>query len=147
MPGPLTRLYDQVSERWTSWLAARRCIRLARADLTEFDARVSQAIAIPELFATLSTGEILGHTRLQLVTDDEVALAIAELSLEQRLALHLFKQGATYREIAAALRLSDERALHEIKTVLCRLADQLVPVATETDGSMANCGEQPGRQS
>ena len=81
MPGPLTRLYDQVSERWTSWLAARRCIRLARADLTESDALSSQAMASPEPLATLSTGEILGHTGLHLVTDDEVALAIAELSL------------------------------------------------------------------
>ena len=147
MPDPLTRLYDQVSERWTSWLAVRRCIRLARADLTEFDALISQAMASPEPFATLSTGEILGHTGLHLVTDDEVALAIAELSLEQRLVLHLFKQGATYREIATALRLSDECALHEIKIVLCRLADQLVPLANETGGPLPNCGDQPGRQS
>jgi hypothetical protein len=145
MPGPLTRLYDQVSDRWTSWLAVRRCIRLARADLTEFDPLNSQAIASPEPFGCLSTGEISGHKGLRLVPDDELALAIAELSLEHRLVLDLFKQGATYREIAAALRLSDEHALHELKTVLCRLADQFVPPAADTDGSTANCGDDPVR--
>jgi DNA-directed RNA polymerase specialized sigma24 family protein len=126
MAGPLNRLYYHVSDRWASWLAVRQCIRLARAELTEFDELTSQAISSPESCGRLSA-EILENAGTRLIADDELAVAIAELSIEQRLVLHLFRQGATYREIAAALRLSDECALREIKVVLCSLADRLFP--------------------
>jgi hypothetical protein len=120
----LNRLYDRASDRWTSWLAVRRCIRLARADVPEFDELTCKAKTSLKSLAG-SSGLIPGNAGSVLVSDDELAVAIAELSVEQRLVLHLFKQGATHREIGAALQLSDERALNEIKILLCRLADQL----------------------
>jgi RNA polymerase sigma factor (sigma-70 family) len=126
MAVPINRLYGYVSERWNTWLAVRLCIRLARPDrpATNLPAMVdpkSVDISLRELDSCSEEEQ----------NDDELAQAISELSTEQRLVLHFFKQGATYREIAAALRLSDERVLRELKTVLRRLADQLFPPSTQ----------------
>jgi len=120
------RICDQVAERWTLWRLVRWCSRLSRADAREFDQLVSQmsAMRTPDKDTVRDTS---GPDDAIRQPDDRLAAAIAELRLEERILLHLLVHGVSCHEVSVALQISDERVRHELKAVLCRLADVVHP--------------------
>lgn len=100
-----------------SWML-RWCTRLATLDRRAFEATVLRTPL--DSHAPFLDGDISSASTL--AEDLLLAAAIAELSEQQRVLLCMLKQGAAYREIAAALGMSDECALRALAALLCELA-------------------------
>jgi DNA-directed RNA polymerase specialized sigma24 family protein len=124
MARSLNHLYGQVTDHCIRWRALRWCTRLAKAGRTEFEEMVSQVIVDIDSVRAADAQPIEEHAERGAV-DVALEAAVAGLSQQQHLLLYLMMQGATYHEIAAALRMRDESALRDMKDLLCDLADKV----------------------
>ena len=128
----LDRLHKRVMERWVRWHLLRWCAGLPRINLTELDRAIAKMARGVESKSIDSThGSKIEQRSMNRQTRLEGF--VAELSDEQRRILSLLQQGATYRQIAGALNMSDKRALRIIAALLCELADEVGGTSAAVD--------------
>lgn len=117
-------LRDHIAHRWTRWRALQWCAHLADADGYEFEHALLQ---MPRVVASRVRPSTVDAHSSRFAEEARLEAALARLSGRQRLVLSLLQQGATYRESARTLAISDEAALREIQQLLCSLASALHP--------------------